>query len=258
MELLIVYKCFAFIFGALIGSFGNVLIHRLPREMDFIFKRSHCPSCKNVVRWFDNIPIFSFIILRGKCRYCRNTISWRYPVVEFILGLAALLLFPESINGINLLHFALYFFIAFSFVVHFFIDLEFNILPDGINLLLGAIFLTLTIPSKTWHFWLLGPAIGIFFPSMITWIYFKIRGVIGLGGGDIKLFGALGIILGPIGIIHNIFLSCFLGSIVGLILIIVKKVRKDVPIPFGPFIIVVASIQIFLHNEFNQLLKLIF
>jgi leader peptidase (prepilin peptidase)/N-methyltransferase len=92
---------------------------------------------------------------------------------------------------------------------------------------------------------------------LVTWIYFKIKGLVGLGGGDIKLYGVLGIFLGPFGIVQNIFLSCLLGSILGLIFILIGRMKKENPLPFGPFIILVAAIQIFFQDDFNRFLSLI-
>jgi leader peptidase (prepilin peptidase)/N-methyltransferase len=93
--------------------------------------------------------------------------------------------------------------------------------------------------------WLLGGAFGFAVPLFVTWLFYKLRGQVGLGGGDIKLFGILGLFLGPVGISFNIFFSCFIGAIIGLFMIATKKITKENPLPFGPSILMVASFQIF-------------
>tara|TARA_Y100000385_G_C12606192_1_gene430945 strand:- start:190 stop:516 length:327 start_codon:yes stop_codon:yes gene_type:complete len=102
-------------------------------------------------------------------------------------------------------------------------------------------------------YWLMGGAIGFLGPLIVTWVFYKLRGQIGLGGGDIKLFGILGLLLGPVGIMHNIFMSCFVGAIIGILLIATKRMNKDTALAFGPYIIVVASFQIYFPNYFKMI-----
>ncbi|HLE11901.1 MAG TPA: prepilin peptidase [Bacteriovoracaceae bacterium] len=239
------YHLLAFVFGAIIGSFLNVLIHRMPQGEDFVFRPSHCPYCQKKIRWFENVPILSFIMLRGRCSNCQKQISWRYPIVEILGGAMAIFLLPSAFSRYEILIFLAYFAVFSIFVVHFFIDLKHQILPDSLNGILAVIFLALTIFKHDWPFWLSGLLLGAGFPLLVTWLFYLLRGQVGLGGGDIKLFGALGIFLGPVGIIQNVFLSCALGSVVGITLILLKKMKKETPIPFGPFIIIVSFIQIF-------------
>lgn len=233
------------IFGLLIGSFLNVLILRLPRKKDVVFDRSECPKCHTQLKWFHNIPVLSFIILKGKCGFCKTRISWRYPLIELFTSLVAFLLMPKDLNYDELIHFIFYLTIACVFICHFIIDLENHLLLDSLNLYLLALFLSYSIFYMSWEYWAIGGAIGFFGPLLVTWIFYKLRGQVGLGGGDIKLFGILGIFLGPIGIIFTIFLSCFLGAISGIILISFKKMTKDKPMAFGPYILLVAAFQIF-------------
>jgi leader peptidase (prepilin peptidase)/N-methyltransferase len=137
------------------------------------------------------------------------------------------------------------------------IDLQHQILPDSVNIYLACLFLMVSVTSQSWKYWLFGGAIGVGFPLLVTWMFYKLRGQIGLGGGDIKLYGALGLYLGPLGIIHNIFLSCFLGAIIGLFLIGFKVIKKENPIPFGPFILIISLIQIFFADWFEHLTQYI-
>lgn len=140
---------------------------------------------------------------------------------------------------------------------HFQIDLGHKILPDSLNIILFSLFLSYATVHYDWKFWLLGGAIGLLFPLTVTWLFYLLRGQIGLGGGDIKLYGILGIFLGTEMVLKNIFLSCFLGAIVGVCLIATKKMSKENPIPFGPFILIVAFIQIFFPDIFDLFNRLI-
>jgi prepilin signal peptidase PulO-like enzyme (type II secretory pathway) len=240
------------VFGILVGSFLNALIYRLPRDINIVFPRSACPHCQKVIVWYENIPVLSFLWLRGRCSGCKKKISWRYPFIEILTSAASLALAPSVVDLPNLLHFAFYFSVFCCFVVHFFIDWEHQILPDSINLYLALIFFFYSFFEKPWTHWLLGSLIGVVFPGLVTWLFYLWRKIIGLGGGDIKLYGALGIFLGPTAIVYNIFLSCFLGSIYALTLLINKKMKKNDPIPFGPFIILVAVWQIYFPEHFDR------
>lgn len=245
---------FVFIFGALFGSFANVIIYRVPRQQNFVFPRSSCPHCNQLIKWYQNIPIISFLFLRGKCANCKNRISIKYPIIELTIAFAALYLFPPipQIDIYSLIIFAFNLNIFIIFVCHFFIDLEHQILPDGLNLYLLVIILVYALFEIQLLNWVLGGLLGFFFPFAVAHLFYKLRGQHGLGGGDIKLYGILGIYLGPVGIMQNLFLSCFLGSIVGIALILSKKINKNIPIPFGPFIIIVATIQFFFNDFYKK------
>ena len=240
-----------FIFGSLIGSFLNVVIHRLPLNQSVVTPRSRCPKCNHLIRWYENFPVLSYILLRGKCSACKTKISIRYPLVEILVGTFALNLFPDVINHNSLVIFAYFFSVSCILLSHLLIDLDHQILPDKINIYFLLITLPYVFTNYDLYFWLVGGIIGFFFPLLVTWLFYKIRGQIGLGGGDIKLFGILGLLLGPFGIVHNIFMSCMFGSIIGIILILSKKMNKETPLAFGPYIIVVAALQIFLPEIFD-------
>ena len=248
----------SFILGSLIGSFLNVLILRLPKEMDVVFDPSHCTKCSFKIPWYQNIPLFSFIFLLGKCSNCKEKISLQYPLVELLIAVSAALLAPKSINIKDILIFLFELSVLSSFVVHFVIDLRYKILPDSINIFLGILFLVLGLVKYGWVHVVFGALVGGGFPLFVTWAFYKLRGVVGLGGGDIKLFFALGMYLGFMGTIHLIFFSCFIGSVVGGLLIVIKKLNHENPIPFGPFILVVASFQIFFPALYNRLVGILF
>ena len=234
-----------FIFGLLIGSFMNVVILRLPVKKDLVKARSACPKCGTQLKWYHNIPLFSYLFLRGKCAFCGTRISWRYPLIELLVGLIAFWLMPEVLNAETIANFLFYFSIACIFICHFVIDLEHHLLLDSLNLYLLAIFLSFSVIYFSWEYYVIGGAIGFGAPLAVTWVFYKLRGQVGLGGGDIKLYGVLGIFLGPMGVIFTIFLSCFVGAIFGGILIGLNKMTKDKPMAFGPSILLVAAFQIF-------------
>lgn len=246
---------FFFALGAIIGSFLNVLIHRLPLGENFVFPRSHCPHCQKVIVWYENVPLFSYLFLKGRCSACLGKISWRYPLVELLTALAGVYFayFASlSLAGMTIFLFQM---LVFSILlVHFFIDWKHQILPDSLNLILGVSFLAYAIFHFSWQHWVIGGAVGAGFPLLVTWLFYLARGQIGLGGGDIKLFGVLGIYLGPLAIIHTIFLSCFVGALYGGMAIALKKMDKSKPIAFGPFIILVALLQIFFPAFFADYL----
>lgn len=239
------------IFGLLVGSFMNVVIHRVPLNISIVTPRSKCPKCSNIIKWYQNIPVLSYILLRGKCSNCGVTIPMKYPLVEAMMGIFSYLLIPETIDLNGLIYYSFYFSVACVFVCHFLIDVEHQILPDKINIYLLLTVIPFIIIQKNISFWAFGGAIGFGLPYLVTYLFYKIRGVIGLGGGDIKLFGILGLLLGPVGIVQNMFFSCALGSIIGVLLIVTKRMNKDKPMAFGPYIIVSAAVQIYFPQVFN-------
>jgi prepilin signal peptidase PulO-like enzyme (type II secretory pathway) len=252
MEILL--TIYFFIFGLLIGSFLNVVILRLPVKKDLVLKRSACTSCQAQLKWYHNIPLLSFIFLRGKCAFCKTRISWRYPLIELFTGLVAVWLMPDVLDRQGIFEFFFFFTVACVFICHFMIDLDHHLLLDSLNLYLLGLFLTYGVFYFHWSYWGIGALIGFGAPLLVTWIFYKLRGQIGLGGGDIKLFGILGLFLGPTGVIFTIFLSCMIGAIIGLILIGLSKMTKDKPMAFGPSILLVAAFQIF-FPEYARLLQ---
>lgn len=224
------------IYGLIIGSFLNVCIYRIPREESIAFPSSHCPKCGTSLRWYDNIPLFSYIILGGKCRHCKVSISLQYPIVEALNAFLYVVLFIHFRMTIDFIFYAL---ISSVLVIITFIDLKEMIIPD----ILVLIILVLSVLHKTLNYFILGisPQIlnslgGLLLAGTIfLLIVILSRG--GMGGGDVTLIGALGFIMGVKKILVTIFLSFILGAFLSLILLAIKiKTKKD-PIPFGPFII---------------------
>jgi leader peptidase (prepilin peptidase)/N-methyltransferase len=252
------YEIYALIFGLLIGSFLNVVILRLPLKKTIVFDRSSCPKCSNQLSWYHNIPLLSFIFLRGKCAFCSTRISWRYPLIELLTGLISFWLFPSSLNFYSFGHYLLHFSIACIFICHFFIDLDHQLLLDKLNIYLLLLIFPFSLMTFHWYFWLSGGLLGFCLPLLVTWLFYKIRGQVGMGGGDIKLFGIIGLYLGPTGVFFTIFLSCLVGAVIGLFLIAVEKLTKDRPMAFGPAILIVAAFQIFFPELAIKLQSLFF
>lgn len=248
---------FSTLFGLIVGSFLNALIYRLPLGMNIAYPRSACPECKKMITWYENIPLLSYIFLKGRCSGCKTKISWQYPMVELITGLFALAIAPSALEAAPLFNFLFFLGIFAAFLVHFIVDLKHQILPDSINIYLGFLFFAVSVINTPWTHWLIGAALGLGFPLLVSWLFYLMKGQVGLGGGDIKLYAVLGLYLGPIGVMQNIFMSCFLGAIVGIILMATKVIKRENPIPFGPFIIIVSSFQIFTPDWIARLLTYI-
>ncbi len=245
------YRIYAGIFGALIGSFLNVVIYRLPIGKNLAMERSHCPSCHALIPWWHNIPIVSWIILRGKCAYCKQKINFQYLLVELITATIFCISFPVEVTTHSLWSWGFKASLSAILICHFFIDLKHKLLLDVLNIYLLCIILPFVLVYHSPVHWISGGAFGFLVPMAVSWGFYKLKGKIGLGGGDIKLWGVLGLYLGIQGIIENIFFSCFVGSIVGIALILMKKYDRDGGIPFGPFIIVVALVQVYFPGLLN-------
>jgi leader peptidase (prepilin peptidase)/N-methyltransferase len=252
---------FAGILGAIIGSFLNVIIHRVPREQSIVFPNSACPSCSTPLRPYDNIPILSFIILRGRCRHCRKPISIRYPIVE---TLTALLFIAVALHdGVS---FALPFDLAFvaALIALIFIDAEHMILPNAITypgilfaLISRVAFPYLAGPAQlddlpglllrmppnlpVWSVSLIGAAIGALVGGGSLWlmgfIWEKLRGVEAMGLGDVKMMFMVGAYLGWRLAILTIFIGVFSGSLLGIGMMLRRGGRDmQMMLPFGIFL----------------------
>ena len=184
----------AFLVGACIGSFLNVVIYRLQRGESIISPRSRCPGCGHAIRAWENIPIVSFVALRGKCAGCGGRISWRYPVVELLTasGFAAIFLLDGP--GIPLLRDLLFFSLLLPIA---FIDIDHRIIPDELSLggLAAGIFLSF-LPGGDWKGSVGGALLGGGILYATAFLYEKIRGAEGMGGGDIKLLAMIGAFVG--------------------------------------------------------------
>jgi leader peptidase (prepilin peptidase) / N-methyltransferase len=251
---------FTGILGALIGSFLNVVIHRVPREQSIVLPNSACPSCRTPLRAYDNIPILSFLILRGKCRNCKKPISIRYPIVE---ALTAILFVLVTIHdGVS---FALPFDLAFvaALVALVFIDAEHMLLPNVITYpgMIFAIVMRLAVPYLAgrsqlddlpgliqwlpnlpmWSVSLIGAAIGALAGGGSLWLmgflWEKLRGVEAMGLGDVKMMFMVGAFLGWRLTILTVFVGVFSGSLIGIGMMVRRGGRNlQMILPFGIFL----------------------
>jgi len=234
------------------GSFANVLIHRLPMGLSIVSPGSQCPSCGTGIRWFDNIPIVSYFILGGRCRTCRTTISPRYPLVEALSGfLFAAVVFKLGIQPMTI---GLVLF-SWALVVITFIDLDHRIIPDVISLpgtVFGLAFSFLPGFPRPMDS-AVGVAVGAGFLFLILYAYEKIMGEEGMGLGDVKLLAMIGAFLGWQALPITIMISSLTGSLVGVGYALVKgeSVRKF-PVPFGPFLALGALVHLFFGVEIIQ------
>ena len=237
---------FFFIIGAVIGSFLNVCIYRLPKNLDIISTRSFCPRCKKKIKWFDNIPLISFLILKYKCRFCKKHISIQYFLVELVSAVFLCLTFSLISNLLDLILLSLIFYI---FIVIFVIDLKNYIIPDSLNfslIMLGIIknFFPETSLNLNQDMFqtLIGGAIGYFLIWIIIFSYKKIRSIEAMGLGDAKLLSGFGFLFG----LKSVFIILFVASIIGLAYSVPKlftgKSSLKTAIPFGPFLIISAIV----------------
>lgn len=233
-----------FVLGAIFGSFGNVIIYRLPKDESVVKPASHCQNCKKGVRWFDNIPILSWFILRGKCRHCGAKFSFRYPFVEFLM--AALFAGAFYYFGLswNLLEALLF---IFGLVVCTFIDFDHMILPDEFTLsgiVIGLVGAALN-PHREFLDAFLGVLMGGGFLWAMAYVYYLLTKQEGMGGGDIKLLGWIGAVLGWKAIPFVILISAVVGSVVGLAMATRQKAGLKTVIPFGPYLALAALFYLF-------------
>jgi leader peptidase (prepilin peptidase)/N-methyltransferase len=246
-----------FVFGAMIGSFLNVCIVRIPRGTSIIRPPSQCPGCKNTIRFYDNIPLISYFLLLGRCRDCGARISPRYVFVELLTAFLAAALYYEF--GLSLAFFAAVIFAA-ALVVISFIDLEVRIVPDvislpgiGVGLLFSLVGRYLIhdpselVPSPLSA--LLGVLIGGGFLLAVAWAYEALTGVEGMGGGDIKLLAMIGAFLGWPSIPVTLFLSSLSGSVIGISAMLIKGVGRKYALPFAPFLCLGALLYLFFGRE---------
>lgn len=235
---------FLFVFGAIFGSFANVVIYRLPKGESVVKPGSHCYSCKKAVRWYDNIPIFSWFYLRGRCRHCGAKFSIRYPLVELLTAILFALSFHFVGWSWSLLEYVIF---IFGLVVCTFIDLDHMILPDEFTLsgiVIGLLGAALN-PQREFMDALLGVLMGGGFLWGMAYVYYIFTKQEGMGGGDIKLLAWIGALLGWKAIPFVILSSAIIGSVVGLIAARKQKAGLKTVIPFGPYLALGALLYLF-------------
>jgi leader peptidase (prepilin peptidase)/N-methyltransferase len=274
--------CFAF--GAIVGSFLGVCIYRIPmgtyeptrggiRELSHPVSilspaRSFCPQCEAQLLWYHNIPIVSWLLLRGRCASCRAAIPLRYPMLELLTGCCAVccyLRFGLNLSGL------LAFVVISALIVITFIDLDYMIIPNIITypgtvagLLLGTAssllpatsLLPLQQPfSQSLSESLLGIVFGAGTLYVVWWLYLVVRKREGLGLGDIKLLAMLGALFGFQCSLATIFVGSVIGSVVGLILIALRRHQYSMHLSFGPYLALAATLYIFNFADLIQYLR---
>jgi leader peptidase (prepilin peptidase)/N-methyltransferase len=247
---------FSLVFGLVIGSFLNVVILRLPLGESITVPRSRCPKCKSVIRWYDNIPVLSYLLLKGRCRHCKTRISARYPLIEAICGIVSVLLYLKL--GLSL-EWGIYLGFSAALIALGFIDLDHRILPDPITLngiwigILINVLLAQPSPLVSRIFRsagvevtnprviaLVASVLGAIVGGGLLWAvaeaYLRLRGIEGMGFGDVKMMAMVGAFLGAPLALLTIMLGSLLGSIIGLVFIRFTKKHRDYELPFGTFL----------------------
>ena len=243
-----IINIFVFMFGAIVGSFLNVCIHRLPLGKSIVFPPSACPRCERRIKPYDNIPLISYLLLVGRCRNCGLSIPLRYPLVELITALTALAVKVRF--GLTAESFFLFVFIA-ALIVVVFIDIDYRIIPDVITLpgivitFLAAVF----IRESAWTESLIGILFGGGSLYVVAVVYKLLTGVEGMGGGDIKLLAMIGAWCGWMGVFFTILVSSAVGTLVGFSIMIVYNKNLKVAIPYGPFLALGAIVYLFFGPE---------
>jgi leader peptidase (prepilin peptidase)/N-methyltransferase len=239
--------------GLFVGSFLNVVIHRVPIDESVVRPRSRCPGCGHEIAWYDNLPVLSWLLLRGKCRSCKETISIRYPVIELLTAVVfgalawAMADQPWAVPA--------YLWVGGAGVALAAIDIDTKRLPDVITLpsypVVGVLLLIPAVVYDAWgdylRAWLAAVALAAFYFLLA---YIK-PGAMGMG--DVKLAGVLGLALGWIGwgvVILGGFLGFLLGGVLGVVLMAAGRAGRKSKIPFGPFMLLGALIAVLWGQAF--------
>ena len=247
----------AFILGCIWGSFSNVCIYRLPNEQSIAKGRSFCPSCKEQIKWYDNIPFLSFIFLKGKCRKCGNKISSQYFLVEFISAISFLIIY--HLYGISVTTLLLII-LSIFFIIIFFIDLKHFIIPNELTFPLMFIgFVKSFEPNLNQTIFpnyinsLIGGVFGYLIIWLIIFFYKKVRNKEGMGLGDAKLMAVVGFWFGWASIPFTIFISSFVALIFAVPSLLKKNKNMATQIPFGPYIIIGCIIYVSFANQIKHM-----
>jgi leader peptidase (prepilin peptidase)/N-methyltransferase len=251
---------FAFVFGAIVGSFLNVVIHRYPIEESIVFPPSHCPECKARIRWFDNVPILAWLWLRGRCRDCRAPISLRYPLVELANALFYLAIFLHTGPTIGFVLIAA--FVSMTILL-IYIDAEIQILPDVIDLpgiavgiAIGALALGEAYPALVASASIVdalgGALLGAAVILAVIGAYWLIRRVEGMGQGDVKMLAMIGAALGWRAVPGVLLLAAICGTLIGVPIALRSERGMQFPLPFGVFLGLATLAVIFFGHTLSE------
>jgi leader peptidase (prepilin peptidase) / N-methyltransferase len=229
--------------GMIWGSFLNVVIFRVPRKISLIRPPSTCPSCQTRIRFHDNIPVFSYIWLRGRCRRCGVKIPFSYVLVEILTPAAFIIL--HGAYGLSIHFFASCLF-ASALIVLAFIDYRLKILPDWITYPAFALGLVYSLFRKDFGILqaLLGAAVGAGFLLVIYGGYYLLRKKEGLGMGDVIMMLMVGAYLGWLPTLLTLILASFVGSLVGVSIILIKRKNMQYMLPYGTFLAPAAFVSL--------------
>jgi leader peptidase (prepilin peptidase) / N-methyltransferase len=240
-----------FILGAVIGSFLNVVIYRLPKDESIIRPGSHCPNCGTPIKFYDNIPFLGYLILKGRCRKCGSVISIRYLLVEMITALIFATLF--HLYGLSIELPILLVFASVLIVISF-IDFDYYIIPDILSL--GGIALGIIVSFGRSNFTLIDSILGVILGGGILYVIAKSYEVIrkreGMGGGDIKLLGMIGAFCGWKGVVFSLVTGSLVGTVIGIPLMLIKRQDTKYALPFGPFLSLGALLYTIAGNYIIQ------
>ena len=228
-----------FVLGLVFGSFFNVVGLRLPKNIPFARDRSRCPYCGHSITLIENIPLFSFLVQAGRCRKCKEKISPLYPAIELTTGILFALSFHLLGWQIELIIALLLVSLLMIILVS---DLKYMVIPNKVLLFFLPILIIFRIlePLDPWWSSIAGALTGLLLLALIIIIS---RG--GMGAGDMKLFGLLGIVFGVNKILLALFLSSLIGAIIATFLLCTKRINRKQPVPFGPFIVIASLITYF-------------
>jgi len=235
-------------FGLIIGSFLNVVIHRLPREESLVTPRSRCPACQTPIRPWDNVPVVSFLLLRGRCRDCGQPISWRYPLVEGLTGLLFALTVARF--GMTFLALSLLFLVS-ALVVVAFVDIDHQVIPNAITLpgIPLGLLAGLAVGGPPILDRILGALTGAGFLYLVLLYGSALYGRDAMGEGDLNLIALVGAFLGWRGVVVTILFGCVAGSFVGLTMIAFGRLGRRDHMPFGPFLATGALVALFVGDQ---------
>lgn len=240
--IVVIVDVLVIVFGLVMGSFFNVVAERMLHQESIVFPPSHCPHCQVRLGVAELIPIMSYVVLRGRCRHCRVPISPLYPLGEAVTAFFFYLVYLSV--GLTTELFVGWV-LCVLLVLAVLTDLREKLILDIVTIpcLLLLILLRLFIGEQSFYFYLMGGLVGFLLLAGIAWVS---RG--GMGGGDIKLFAAIGVALGPWLTLMSFVLASFLGAIIGVLLMIFGLVERKQPIPFAPFI-AVGTLIAYLYGD---------
>jgi len=252
-ELLPIFPFAAGALGLILGSFYTVCVHRYLTEQSIVFPGSHCPQCMGKLRWWENIPLLSYILLRGRCSRCKAPISWRYPLMEALScawAVAIALKFGPGFAWLGLMA------VGGVFLVASFIDLVIFILPDVLTYPGAVLGMATGIfgLGLEWEQSLIGAAFGFGLFWLLRFVYMRLRGLEGLGLGDVKLMAMIGGLTGWMGLPAAVLFAAVGALVLAPVFKMASKEEGPLRIPFGPFLCLGCMASLLWGEKFMMLL----